>query len=76
MESLIRHIAEALVDHPEEIDINIIEEDDHTMKINLKVAESDMGKVIGKHGRVAKSIRAILKAISMKQNKSIYLEIG
>ena len=74
MKQLIEDIAKALVDIPEEVVINMIEGEQTTL-LELKVAPSDLGKVIGKQGRTARSIRTILGAAGMKLNRRFTLEI-
>ncbi len=74
MKDLIQRIAEALVDSPEQVAVTAIEGSQSTV-LELKVAQDDLGKIIGKQGRTAKSIRTILGAASAKQNKRSILEI-
>ncbi|MGI6021392.1 MAG: KH domain-containing protein [Lachnospiraceae bacterium] len=74
MKELVEVIAKALVEHPEEVIVTETE-DDGTVVIELKVAESDMGKVIGKQGRIAKAIRSVVKAASTKTNKKTVVNI-
>jgi predicted RNA-binding protein YlqC (UPF0109 family) len=74
MKELVETIAKALVDNPSEVVVT--EEDtDKALVVSLKVAESDMGKVIGKQGRIAKSIRTVVKAASAKDEKKVIVEI-
>ena len=61
MKELVEVIAKALVDHPDQVVVTETEKENATV-IELKVAESDMGKVIGKQGRIAKAIRSVVKA--------------
>jgi predicted RNA-binding protein YlqC (UPF0109 family) len=74
MKELIAYIAKALVDKPEEVVVTEIE-GEQTSVIELKVAKEDLGKVIGKQGRTARSMRTILSAASTKINKRSVLEI-
>jgi len=74
MKELVEIIAKSLVDNPEEVVVTEKEEGKHTV-IELHVAESDMGKVIGKQGRIAKAIRAVVKAATSKDNKRVDVEI-
>ena len=74
MKDLIQRIAEALVDSPEQVTVTAIEGSQATV-LELKVAQDDLGKIIGKQGRTAKAIRTILGAASAKQNKRSILEI-
>lgn len=74
MRELIEYIAKALVDNPEEVAVNeVIGE--VTSVIELRVAKSDLGKVIGKEGRTARAMRTLLTAASTKINKRAVLEI-
>ena len=74
MKKLIEDIAKALVDLPEEVEVKAVEGEQITV-LELKVAPSDLGKVIGKQGRTARSIRTILGAAGMKLNRRVTLEI-
>ena len=74
MKELIEQIAKALVDRPEEVIVNAIEGEQTTV-LELRVAQSDLGKVIGKQGRTARSVRTILGAAGMKVKKRFTLEI-
>lgn len=74
MGELVKVIAKALVDHPEEVQVNEIE-GTQSVIIELKVAPEDMGKVIGKQGRIAKAIRTVVKAAATKENKRVVVEI-
>ena len=71
---LVKYVAQALVDDPEQVEVNLIEGEKSTI-IELKVAAGDVGKVIGKHGRIAKAIRTILSASGTKTGKRVVLEI-
>ena len=74
MKELIKYIAQALVDIPDKVEVTeIIGE--QTSVIELRVAKEDMGKVIGKQGRIAQAIRTILSAASAKVHKRAVLEI-
>jgi uncharacterized protein len=75
MEQLIETIVKPLVDHPEDVQVNVIEED-YRVTYQLSVNKNDMGKVIGKQGRVAKAIRTVVYAAGTSQQKKIYLEIN
>ena len=74
MGELVEIIAKALVDNPNEVSVNEIE-GSQSVIIELKVAEEDMGKVIGKQGRIAKAIRTVVKAAAIKENKRVVVEI-
>ena len=71
---LVEYIAKSLVDVPDEVEVAMIEGEKSTI-LELKVAEDDIGKVIGKHGRIAKAVRTILSAASSKSGKRFVLEI-
>ena len=74
MEELIKSIALSLVDNPDEVMVTSSIREGETV-IELKVAASDMGKVIGKQGRIAKAIRIVAKAAAAKENKTVSVEI-
>jgi len=74
MRSLVEQIAKVLVDAPDEVSVNAVESSEGTV-LELRVAQNDLGKVIGKQGRTARSIRTILGAASMKYHKRYTLEI-
>ena len=74
MKELVEVIAKALVDNPDEVVVTELEKEDETV-IELKVASSDMGKVIGKQGRIAKAIRSVVKAAASKEEKKVTVEI-
>jgi uncharacterized protein len=74
MRTLVEQIAQALVDAPADVQVTPVEDGDSTV-LELRVAQTDLGKVIGKQGRTAKSIRTILGAASMKLKKRYTLEI-
>ncbi len=74
MKELVEVIAKALVEHPDEVLVTQKEEGKH-ITIELHVAASDMGKVIGKQGRIAKAIRSVVKAASSKENQKVDVEI-
>jgi predicted RNA-binding protein YlqC (UPF0109 family) len=71
---LVREIAQALVDEPAAVDVQSVSHDDNTV-LKLKVAPQDVGKVIGKQGRTARSVRTILGAVSMKLHHRYTLDI-
>ncbi len=73
MRELLTFVAKSLVDHPDQVDVR--ETEDEAIILELRVAEEDMGKVIGKNGRIAKAIRAVIKAATAKNSKPVYVEI-
>lgn len=74
MGELVEFIAKSIVDNPDEVSVNEIE-GSQSIIIELKVAAEDMGKVIGKQGRIAKAIRTVVKAAAIKDNKRVVVEI-
>jgi predicted RNA-binding protein YlqC (UPF0109 family) len=74
MKDLIERIARALVDNPDEVAVTALEGSQSTV-LELRVAKEDLGKIIGKKGRTARSLRRILGAVSAKERKRVVLEI-
>lgn len=74
MKELVEVIAKSLVDNPDEVAVTE-KEDDKSIVIELHVASSDMGKVIGKQGRIAKAIRSVVKAAASKSDKKVIVDI-
>ncbi len=74
MKELVEVIAKSLVEHPEEVVVTETE-NEKSILVELRVAQSDMGKVIGKQGRIAKAIRSVVKAASSKEDKKVVVEI-
>ena len=74
MKALIESIVTPLVDHPEDIEVTKKEEDTKIV-YHLTVNQNDVGKVIGKNGRIAKAIRTVLYAVKPDEKKRIYLDI-
>ena len=75
MKDLVQFIASRLVDRPEDITIDL-QEDEENVTIELRVAQDDLGKVIGKQGRTARAMRSVLAAAETEGNKRIRLEIA
>lgn len=75
MKDLIDYMARAIVDNPDEVEVTEEEEDDQIV-YHLRVAESDMGKVIGKQGRIANAMRTLLKVAAVRRGTRAVLEIG
>ena len=75
MKELVEVIAKSLVEHPDEVVVTETE-NEKSILVELKVAPSDMGKVIGKQGRIAKAIRSVVKAASSKEDKKVVVEIS
>ncbi|NLK78605.1 MAG: KH domain-containing protein [Clostridiales bacterium] len=74
MKELVEVIAKALVDHPEEVVVTE-SENEKSIVLELHVAQPDMGKVIGKQGRIAKAIRSVVKAAAAKSDKKVVVDI-
>ena len=74
MKELVEMIASALVDNPDEVVVTETETENEIV-LNLRVAQADMGKVIGKQGRIANAIRTVVKAAALKENKRVVVEI-
>ncbi|MDY4139695.1 MAG: KH domain-containing protein [Eubacteriales bacterium] len=74
MQELLTFVARSLVDHPEQVTVTETEGPEAII-LELNVAEEDMGKVIGKQGRIAKAIRAVVKAATAKNSKPVFVEI-
>lgn len=74
MKELVEVIAKSLVDYPDEVQVTETE-NDKAVVLELKVAQSDMGKVIGKQGRIAKAIRTVVKVAASKEDRKVIVEI-
>lgn len=74
MKEVLETLAKSLVDEPEAVSVTVVEDDDKTV-LELRVADGDMGKVIGKQGRIAKAIRTVVKAAASRENKRAVVEI-
>ncbi len=74
MKELVEFMAKALVDQPDQVEVRPVTKGPET-QMELRVAESDLGKVIGRQGRTARSMRAVLAAAAMKARKHVSLEI-
>lgn len=74
MKELVEMLVQALVDHPEEVEVKEIK-GERTIVYEVRVADDDLGKVIGKEGRIANALRTILKAAATKHGKKVTLEI-
>ena len=71
---LVEYIVRSLVDQPESVEVNVVEGEKSTI-LELRVSPDDIGKVIGKQGRIAKAIRAVVKAATLKNSKPVFVEI-
>ena len=74
MQELVTVLAKALVEKPDEVQVEAVEEDDRTV-LKLHVAQEDMGRVIGKQGRIAKAIRTIVKSAATREKKKVSVDI-
>lgn len=74
MKELVEHLAKSLVDYPENVHVNEVD-GVRSVVIELKVDSRDMGKVIGKNGRIAKALRTVAKAAAAKEGKKVVVEI-
>lgn len=74
MKELVEVIAKSLVDHPEDVRVEE-EQEDRQVTLRLHVDEDDMGKVIGRQGRIAKAMRTVVKAAATRENKKVSVDI-
>ena len=74
MKELLENIAKSLVDYPEDVTVTV-SGTDNAVVLELRVNDSDMGKVIGKQGRIAKAIRSVMKAAAVRENKKVSVGI-
>lgn len=74
MKELVEILAKALVDQPDKVEVTMVEKE-KSVVLELRVAPEDMGKVIGKQGRIARAIRSVVKAAATKQRKKVVVEI-
>ncbi len=74
MKDLLTYIAKSLVENPDAVSVNEVTKEDGLV-LELRVAPEDMGKVIGKHGRIAKEIRTIIKACALRDNIKVSVDI-
>ncbi|MGI5979016.1 MAG: KH domain-containing protein [Oscillospiraceae bacterium] len=74
MKELLTYIAQNLVDHPDEVQVTEREADGETV-FEVRVAEGDMGKIIGRQGRIVKEIRVLMRAVAQRQGKTVSVEI-
>jgi uncharacterized protein len=75
VEELLAYLARALVDEPDQVEVESFEEDDGTIVLELHVAEGDAGKVIGRGGRTAAALRNVIKASSVKQGRRVLVDV-
>ena len=75
MKEVLEIIAKALVDNPDMVNITEVNNEDNSITLELRVAESEMGKVIGKQGRIAKALRTVVKAAASREHKKVSVDI-
>ncbi len=75
MKEVLEIIAKSLVEFPDQVSVTEIDNGESSLTLELRVADSDMGKVIGKQGRIAKAIRAVVKAAASRENKRVTVDI-
>jgi predicted RNA-binding protein YlqC (UPF0109 family) len=75
MKDLLLYLAQNLVDHPDEVEVEQFEEDDGTVVLELSVGDEDYGKVIGRGGRTAAALRTVVKAAAVKENRRVLVDI-
>ncbi|HEX8105389.1 MAG TPA: KH domain-containing protein [Solirubrobacteraceae bacterium] len=75
MRELLEYLARAIVDEPDRVKVEQVEEDDGTIVLELSVADDDYGKVIGRGGRTAQALRAVVKAAAVRENRRVLVDI-
>ena len=75
MRELLEYLARAIVDEPDKVKVDQVEEDDGTIVLELSVADDDYGKVIGRGGRTAQALRAVVKAAAVRENRRVLVDI-
>ena len=75
LEQILADIAKALVDKPDEVEVVVTEEDESSVTLQLSVSAEDMGRVIGRQGRIAKEIRTLIKAMGLRDDKRVMVDI-
>ena len=75
MKELLEYLAKGLVEHPDGVEVTEVEEDDGTVVLELSVDEDDYGSVIGRGGRTAQALRAIVKAAAVKDKRRVFVDI-
>lgn len=75
MKDLLEYLARGLVEHPDAVEVNEVAEDDGTLVLELSVDEDDYGSVIGRGGRTASALRAVMKAAAVKDQRRVFLDI-
>ena len=75
MKDLIEFLTRALVDHPDDVSVEAFEEDDGTIVYEVRVAEDDVGKVIGRSGRTVNAVRAVVRAAAMREGRRVLVDV-
>jgi uncharacterized protein len=75
MKDLLEYLARALVDEPDRVQVEEFEEDDGTLVLELSVGDDDYGQIIGRGGRTAQALRAVIKAAAVKDNRRVLVDI-
>ena len=75
MRDLLEYLARAIVDAPDQVKVEELEEDDGTIVLELSVGDDDYGKVIGRGGRTAQALRAVVKAAAVRENRRVLVDI-
>jgi uncharacterized protein len=76
VEEILTHLARELVDNPDQVRVERIEREDGELLLELHVAPEDVGKVIGKQGRIARALRTVVKASSVRAGRRVHVEIA
>jgi uncharacterized protein len=75
MKELLEYLARALVDHPDDVEVRQLEEEDGTIILELSVADDDYGNVIGRGGRTASALRTVIKTAAVKDKRRVFVDI-
>jgi predicted RNA-binding protein YlqC (UPF0109 family) len=75
MEALLEYLARAIVDEPDDVEVDSFEEEDGTLVLELRVADDDVGKVIGRNGRTVNALRAVVRASAVKQGRRVLVDV-
>jgi uncharacterized protein len=76
VEEILAHLARELVDHPDQVRVERLEREDGEVVLELHVAPEDVGKVIGKQGRIARALRTVVKASAVRSGRRVHVEIA
>jgi uncharacterized protein len=75
MKELLEYLAQGLVEHPDQVRVNVVEEDDGAVVLELSVADDDYGNVIGRGGRTAAALRTVVKTAAMPTKRRVFVDI-